>query len=332
MNTILIVDDDKEFLNSMLRALRNEPYRVLTTHDSRTVFRLLETENVDLVLSDYLMPHMNGIELIREIRLQFPHVIPIMLTAVSHVSLIIEAVNTIGVHSFYLKPLDFSMIRGDLRRILQSLHVSRERDQLLQKLKASDAIFQALELCNPGISVKTETSPMGQMMKPQHTILIVDDEVDFLKTMQRMLRKEPYRVLTAENGPAALELLETDDVNLVLSDYMMPGMDGMSMLEEIGRKYPWVITMMLTALSDIETTVRAVNTAGVYKFFLKPVEGNSLKTDLRRTLNSLERILERENFRERLIPADAALRSLEQAHPGITHVERDSDGYYRVEE
>lgn len=159
-----------------------------------------------------------------------------------------------------------------------------------------------------------------------HSILIVDDEVDFLSSIQRALRKEPYQVLVADNGPEALQILKNKAVSLVISDYMMPEMDGLALIKQIHTDHPRILTIMLTALSEIDIAMRAINEAGVYKFMLKPVEINSLKVLLQRALESFDLITENEELLQKIKNRDAVLEELERKNPGITSVERDDDG------
>lgn len=163
------------------------------------------------------------------------------------------------------------------------------------------------------------------MTRPR-TVMIVDDEIDFLSSMQRLLRKEPYALLTVDNGKAALERLSAADVSIVVSDHMMPDMNGLTLLQQIRARHPKIITIMLTALSEIELAMQAINEAGVYKFFLKPVEILDFKVTLRRALEYLDLIEERNDLREQVRARDVLLQRLEQQHPGITHVERDAEG------
>jgi two-component system, probable response regulator PhcQ len=165
-------------------------------------------------------------------------------------------------------------------------------------------------------------------MPGKDTILIVDDEVDFLSSMRRLLRKEPYAVLTAESGKTALEILNKNPVNLVLSDYLMPGMDGLALLKKVRLQYPQIITIMLTALSELEIAMKAVNDAGVYKFFLKPVEHYGMRVALRRALEFQELIREKDDLNRKLNEYDVLFQKLENKQPGITHVELDESGCY----
>jgi response regulator RpfG family c-di-GMP phosphodiesterase len=73
------------------------------------------------------------------------------------------------------------------------------------------------------------------MQDAQHTILFVDDEVNILSALQRLLRKEAYRVLTASSGEAGLTLLQKHPVDLVISDQRMPGMSGTEFLACVKR-------------------------------------------------------------------------------------------------
>ncbi|MBI9086104.1 MAG: response regulator [Desulfobacterales bacterium] len=164
-------------------------------------------------------------------------------------------------------------------------------------------------------------------MKKHRNVLIVDDEVDFLSSMRRALRKEPYRVLTAESGKAALRIIKAQNVDLVVSDYMMPEMDGLTLIKRIQSDYPHILTIMLTALAELDIAMQAINEAGVYKFILKPVEINSFRITLRRALESLDLLAEKEGLLQKIKNRDALLQELERKHPGITKVERDVDGY-----
>ena len=165
-------------------------------------------------------------------------------------------------------------------------------------------------------------------MTTKHSILVVDDEVDFLSSITRLLRKEPYTVLTADNGEAAHTILSQKNVSIVLSDYMMPGIDGLTLLQQVRVQYPHILTIMLTALSEVEVAIKAINEAGVYKFFLKPIETHALKITLKRALEYMDVVQERDDLRRKLSAREALLQQLERSNPGITHVERDADGFY----
>ena len=161
----------------------------------------------------------------------------------------------------------------------------------------------------------------------KHTILIVDDEEMILKSICRVLRNEDYQILTANNGEKGLSLLKDHEVHLIISDQRMPGMNGIDFLKQIKIDFPQILTIMLTGNTEIEIAMNAINEAGVYKFILKPWNDNNLKVTIRRALETLELIWERDSLLQQVKTHDAILEDLENKYPGISKVERDENGY-----
>jgi len=166
----------------------------------------------------------------------------------------------------------------------------------------------------------------------RHQILVVDDEKLVLNAIKRTLRSENYTTLTAQSGDEGLILLENHDVELVVSDYNMPGMSGLDFLKRVKKDYPHILTIMLTGHAEIEIAINAINEAGVYKFILKPWEDADLKITIRRALESLELIKERNSLAKQVKDKDIILQNLEEEYPGITKVERDEDGYIIIDD
>lgn len=158
------------------------------------------------------------------------------------------------------------------------------------------------------------------------SLLIVDDDKNLLQSMKRALKRENYRLYFAENGRSALERLDSIQVDMVISDYQMPGMDGVRLLQEIKARYPEVLTIMMTGLEDLEVAVKAINKAGVYKFITKPWDNEDLRITVRRALESLQVIRERDRLLQKIKARDVALEKLERQYPGISKVVRDEEG------
>ena len=97
-------------------------------------------------------------------------------------------------------------------------------------------------------------------------------------------------------------------------------------IESVKKDYPDILTIMLTGLTEIEIAVGAINEAGVYKFILKPWEDADLKITIKRALESLELIKERDSLAKQVKDKNIILQNLEEEYPGITKVERDEDG------
>lgn len=126
---------------------------------------------------------------------------------------------------------------------------------------------------------------------PKFTILIVDDERDTREGLKRALRGR-YEVITAESAERALDILEENSVDLVLTDLRMPGLGGMDFLARLKAREDAPVCMMLTAYGSVETAVEAMK-RGAYDYLTKPVDLDRLDVLLDRALAS--RKLEREN-------------------------------------
>lgn len=119
-------------------------------------------------------------------------------------------------------------------------------------------------------------------MEAGWTVLCVDDEPNILSALRRLLRGAGiYRMLSAPDGPAALALLETESVDLVLSDMQMPGMDGAELLEQVRKRWPDAERLLLTGHADLRSTLAAINRGEVYRYITKPWSDEDLLLTLR---------------------------------------------------
>lgn len=116
------------------------------------------------------------------------------------------------------------------------------------------------------------------------TVLLVDDEENILSSLRRVLRNEHYLLLTANSGIAALELLEQHDVDLIVSDARMPGMDGATLLAKVQQCWPKCLRILLTGYADITTTVKAINEGQIYRYISKPWDDDELRLIIRQAL------------------------------------------------
>lgn len=110
------------------------------------------------------------------------------------------------------------------------------------------------------------------------TMLAVDDEPDILQAIAAYLEATVpgLKVVTAASGAAALEQLEQDVPDIVLSDYKMPGMSGLDLLAQVAKRHPRVPLLLMTAYADAGLAMRALHEARVRQFFTKPVDPQRL--------------------------------------------------------
>jgi response regulator RpfG family c-di-GMP phosphodiesterase len=126
-------------------------------------------------------------------------------------------------------------------------------------------------------------------------VLCVDDEPNILSALRRTLRADGLRVLTAQGGQEALETLERESVDVVISDMRMPGMDGAELLERVHERWPANIRVLLTGHADTSAAVAAINRGRIFRYLTKPWDDAELRSVLRQGLDLLQ--LERERAR-----------------------------------
>jgi response regulator RpfG family c-di-GMP phosphodiesterase len=107
---------------------------------------------------------------------------------------------------------------------------------------------------------------------PNETILLVDDESKILSSLSRSLSEEDFgEIKTAQNASEALDILNaTPGVAVVVSDYHMPGMNGIDFLVQVHSLFPDTSRMLLTGVADLQLAVDAVNRGNVFRFLIKP--------------------------------------------------------------
>lgn len=146
------------------------------------------------------------------------------------------------------------------------------------------------------------------------TILIVDDEEMVTAALRSFLQLETeYRVLTYTSTEEALEKFgDSEFIDVVIADFLMPEMDGISFLKQVREIRPETTRILLTGYADKENAIRAINEAGLYYYLEKPWNNDHLKVIIR---NGVERT---SLFRE----LDVKVTALESAHGDLAGIRR----------
>jgi len=178
----------------------------------------------------------------------------------------------------------------------------------------------------------TATSPVAPCAVPyngncdgahveQEKILVVDDEEAIREVISTLLEAQGFRCTTCQNGRKGLEAFRQDTYDLVLSDIVMPEMDGLKLLAELRLDDPDVPVIMVTAMHDISIALEAIR-AGAYDYVLKPFEKDQLYLSVRRALDHRRLVLENRIYQsdleqlvaERTQQLSIALQDLEQSY------------------
>jgi two-component system NtrC family sensor kinase len=119
------------------------------------------------------------------------------------------------------------------------------------------------------------------------TILLVDDEADLREVLDISLSDTGYKVLTAENGTQALNILNDNDIPVVVTDIKMPGIDGIELLRKIKSKNPEAEVIMLTGHGDLELAIKSLKHEAT-DFITKPINDDALEMALQRAFEKIQ--------------------------------------------
>jgi two-component system, sensor histidine kinase and response regulator len=277
---IFLVVDDFEAMRrvtiSQLRQLGAE--KILSAKDGKEALRILKSQKISLILSDWNMPVMSGLELLEAVRADGDlYALPfIMITAEAERPRIEQAI-ACGVTSMILKPYSPKQL---MTRLEKALTWKPSRGS------APNSVPAAIQKAHsPAIQGAVRQSKA----KEQGSILIVDDTPDNLVLLSNLLKDE-YRVRMAQNGSKALEICTSDDPpDLVLLDIMMPGMDGFEVAKKM-REHPnseTIPVIFVTAMTSNDARLKGLD-LGAIDFVTKPIDPQALKHRIRNFMRYID--------------------------------------------
>ena len=132
------------------------------------------------------------------------------------------------------------------------------------------------------------------------SILFVDDEVNILDALTRSVRRLNLKVYSANSATKGLAILEQEDIDIVISDNKMPGMGGNEFLHEVAHRWPETVRIMLTAYTELNTVMDAINNGRVWGFMQKPWNNDELTITIQQAINYSEILAERSLLRRTL--------------------------------
>ena len=143
-------------------------------------------------------------------------------------------------------------------------------------------------------------------MSKKYHILYVDDEQRNLRILQASFKKK-YHIHTAQSGPEALEILEEEDIQLLITDQKMPQMTGVELLEIVSERFPDVMKLILTGYSDVEDIIRALNKCGIFRYLMKPWQKEEMGNTLDKALENYQLRQDRKSLLKELKQANEQL-------------------------
>ena len=132
-----------------------------------------------------------------------------------------------------------------------------------------------------------------------YTILIVDDEPNYLVVLSELLKDEGFEVFTAPDGPSGLRLVEDVDLDLVVTDMQMPGMNGLELLQRVKEKNRDLPVVVITAFAEVDKAVRAMQ-AGAFSYLAKPFSNDELIITLNKAAQHYSLLRENRRLRSEI--------------------------------
>jgi signal transduction histidine kinase len=121
-------------------------------------------------------------------------------------------------------------------------------------------------------------------METNTTVLFVDDEAEIIRALARVIRQEPYTAIFAGSGQEALNMMAMQPVHVIVTDLKMAHMDGTQLLEQVTRRFPLTIRLVLSGLDDSASIMDAIRAGQIYRYILKPWDSHELRLTIRQAI------------------------------------------------
>ncbi len=275
---ILIVDDHPNTASMLARALERsaDDLDVKIAHSGEEAFELIEENIIDVLITDFILPGISGLELIRKIRREItsgPEYI-ILMTAYGSTKLT-EAVRYLHINDYLVKPVSPEKIESIIGTAIEGMQTT-----------------------SPAMAEATTDNPF--------TILVADDNVDNLRLLTKRLARDGYQFVTAADGEEVMQLLRSEAIDLLLLDVNMPKKDGFQVLEEV-RSDPelqYTPVIMITAARIDSRDIRTGLSLGADDYVTKPFDWRELIVRVRTKLRvkQFEDSLRRRNYQLSMLP------------------------------
>lgn len=178
LNKVLLVDDDQHVINALKRALRHDPYDILSANSAEEALNIMAGERIDLVVSDEKMPGMTGSKFLSMVCRKYPDTIRIILTGHASLEVTIRAINEGEIYRFFTKPWNDVDLTITIRQALQQKELIVQNRLLLKKVREQSSILQELEKEHPGIT---------RVKKDSSGAIVVDDIAEIERYMESFL-------------------------------------------------------------------------------------------------------------------------------------------------
>jgi DNA-binding NtrC family response regulator len=263
---ILFVDDEPKILESLELVFRDMPIRIATSGEE--ALKIMQSEEIGVIVSDQRMPKMLGVDLLREVRRLSPLTIRILLTGYSDLEQVIDSINSGEVYRYINKPWDNAKLRETVQL---ATRMYEQQKELREMTKSSKSGVSAPATASAVDAPKVDTPAVDASVE----LLFVDKNYEHLRGLKELFSPVRPTHVTADVDEG-YHLLATRPIGVVVSDVLLNGFDGADFLAVAKEKFPDVVTIMMTSSKDSSVAVRLINEGQIFRYIVKPFPKESV--------------------------------------------------------
>ena len=280
---ILIVDDEENVLISLKRVFRKENYEIYTAHNGFQGIELLEKQNFSLILSDYKMPELNGIEFLKLASEKSPDTIRMILTGYADVDVVISAINEGKVYKFIEKPWKKEDLKVEIKKAIEHYELLNERKELLEKIKKQN---EELKEWNKNLGKRVEEKTVELKKAYEKLQLKVKELEGRDKILQSLLTINVFEDTLDLILKVILDIVKFDNIVIYITDreqklmypkagYTIKNNKKLRLGEKI-KNFPTLpIPKLDTDNKSLQVDEHHINKINEYSYFI-PIEKESI--------------------------------------------------------
>lgn len=284
MYRILLVDDEQNILSALRRELQSD-YALEAFDSPREALQRCRDVRFDLVIADYRMPEMDGVEFLKHFGELHPDAVRLMLSGQADFDALVGTVNEVHIYRFIDKPWDKTGLAATLaealahrEQILENRRLAERyrRQHHWQRTQNPDRLYQVLIVDDePNIlsAIARDLNARGGW-SDLHTAMLYQAD----PTLPLERRDLHFDIFTTTSPIEALERAKKANYDVVISDYLMPEMDGLLFLEAFRKIQPDAARILLSGHANKDTLVNAINRSEIYGYIGKPWREYILKS------------------------------------------------------
>jgi len=264
---LLLVDDEERILRSLAMLFRTQ-YELRMTTDAHEALRIVEQEQIHVIVSDQKMPIMRGADLLKQVKERSPHTMRLLLTGYSELDAVVDSVNEGEIFRFLNKPWDAQDLRTTVAQAMEIAQAS---------FAAPPVLAAAMPEAAPGISPTAAQlmTQSGSFVSPMSAelILVVDDDPEVARVIQEIAGpNQPVR--WARSIDEAFTRIAEENVGVVVAEIEVGA------LKALKRHHPEVVSMVITPFNDASTLIGLINEGQIFRLIPKPIRKGPLAMNL----------------------------------------------------